>query len=24
MKCADCGREMLLAFSCKCRSFCPS
>jgi hypothetical protein len=24
IRCADCGREMLLAFSCKCRSFCPS
>jgi hypothetical protein len=24
IKCADCGRELLLPFSCKCRSFCPS
>ena len=24
LKCSGCGREMFVAFSCKCRSFCPS
>ncbi len=24
VRCPDCGEEYLLAFSCKCRSFCPS
>jgi hypothetical protein len=24
IRCPDCGNEYLLAFSCKCRSFCPS
>ncbi|MDW7730712.1 MAG: transposase zinc-binding domain-containing protein, partial [Bacillota bacterium] len=24
VKCEDCNHEYLLAFSCKCRHFCPS